>query len=188
MNWKDISGLLSSVAPTLAAALGGPLASTAVSALVAAFGLSAEGSTEDKQKAIVEAITGTRTTPEQLLALKQAEQDYSLKMAELGFKNAESLESISMNDRDSARKREIDVKDNTPKILAYAITLGFFGMLIFMMFHDIPAASRDVLNMLLGSLATAWISVTGYYFGTTSSSAAKTKLLAQADAIKDSTK
>lgn len=173
-DWK---GLVSSVAPMLGMALGGPLGSSAMSAVADALGLS-----EKTEAAVKAALSGI--TPEQMLAVKNADNEFTLKMQELGFKSVQDLEALAVSDRDSARKREVAVLDNTPKILAYLITLGFFGMLAFMLFSNVPQGSRDLLNILMGALASGWISVTAYYFGSSSGSQMKTTLLAQAEPIK----
>lgn len=47
----------------------------------------------------------------------------------------------------------------------------------------LPVASRDVLNIMLGSLGTAWISIIAYYFGSSNGSSRKTELLAKAPAV-----
>ena len=175
MDWKDVKGLIGKVAPSLATALGGPLAGAAVSALSDAFGLSEAGTPEQKQDALVAAISGA--TPDQLLALKKTDQEFAIKMQELGFKNVEELEKFATADRDSARNREIVVKDNTPKVLVYAITLGFFGVLATLMFGDVPSGSKEVLYIMLGTLGTAWTAGINYYFGSTNGSSEKNKLL-----------
>jgi hypothetical protein len=172
MDFKDLGSVLTKIAPTLATAIGGPLAGGAVAALEGVFGLKTDGTTSDKQEALVAAISGA--TPDQLLALKKADQDYAVQMETLGIKR----EELAGTDRDSARKREADVKDNTPKILAYAITIGFFSVLAALMFGKIPDGTKEVLYIMLGTLGTAWTGVISYYFGSTSGSAEKTKLLA----------
>ena len=182
MEWKDVGNAISKLAPMLATGLAGPLAGGAVTALEGVFGIKTDGTLTDKQNALATAFNGA--TQEQLLALKQADNDYALKMAELGFKNQESLAALAVSDADSARKREMTVKDNTPKILAYAITLGFFGVLMTLMFGHVPDSSKDVLYIMLGTLGTAWTGVTSYYFGSTAGSSEKTKLLAQSTPAK----
>lgn len=185
MNWSDVTGIVTKLAPTIAAGIGGPLAGSAVAALEGVFGVNTEGSTADKQNALAAAISGA--TPDQLLALKKADQDYQVKMTELGFNNTEDMEKLAANDRDSARKREMDVKDKTPRNLAYLITSGFFGVLAFLMLAKVPAESRDILNIMLGSLGTAWVATVTYYFGSSAGSDAKTQLLHQsipADTVK----
>lgn len=173
IDWK---GVVSTVAPWIGTALGGPLGAMAITTVADALGLS-----DKTEGAIKQALAGV--TPEQMLALKNADQAFALKMQELGFANIKDLETIAAGDRDSARKREIEVKDNTPKVLAYLVTGGFFSVLGFMLTNTVPTESKDVLNLLLGSLGTAWISVISYYYGSTSGSRAKSELLAKAPAI-----
>ncbi len=115
--------------------------------------------------------------PEQQLQFEQ-------KLAELEANTKTSLESIAANDRNSARQREMAVKDHTPAILAYIITAGFFGILAFMLLRPIPETGHDALMILLGSLGTAWVAVVSYYYGSTSSSQTKTHLLANSTPMK----
>jgi hypothetical protein len=125
--------------------------------------------------ALAAAVQGA--TPDQLFALKKADEDFQLQMTKLGFENTAALEALAAGDRASARGREVSVKDWTPRILAYFITAGFFGMLYWMMRHEIPATNKDMLLILLGSLGTAWIGVVTYYFGSSSGQDKATDLL-----------
>ena len=176
MDFKDLGGLLAKLAPTIAAGLGTPVAGAAVLALEQAFGINTDGSTADKQVALATAISGA--TPDQLLAIKVADQKFALDMQKAGFDNISDLEKIAAGDRDSARRRETEVKDSTPRVLAYAITVGFFAILSALMFGKVPDSSKDVLYLMLGTLGTAWGSCISYFFGSTQNSAEKTKLLA----------
>ena len=108
--------------------------------------------------------------PEQQLA-------FDAKMAELQTQAELKLAELEAGDRNSARGREVQVKDRTPSILAYSITFGFFGVLLLMMFYEIPISAKDVLYVMLGSLGTAWTGVIAYYFGSSSGSAAKHNLI-----------
>jgi len=183
MELKDLGNVLTKLAPAIATTMAGPLAGSAVAALEGVFGIKTTGTTDSKQEQLVAALSGA--TPDQLLALKAADQTHAEKMAQLGFENIEALEKLATDDRDSARKREMDVKDKTPRNLAYIITAGFFGILAFLLLQDVPAGSRDILNLMLGSLGTAWIGVVGYYYGSTHGSSVKTDLLAKAQPITD---
>ena len=169
----DIKAILATVAPWIGGALGGPLGSMAVTAAADAFGL-----TDKTEAAIKAAISGA--TPDDMLKLKQADQAFSAQMQALGFANIESMTKLENADRDSARNREIQVKDRTPKILAYLITAGFFGMLAAMLFKIIPNENRDILNIMLGALGSTFGAVTSYYYGSTRGSETKSALLAQA--------
>ena len=48
-----------------------------------------------------------------------------------------------------------------------------------MALRALPEANRDLVNVVVGALGTAWISIIGYYFGTSAGSMRKTELLAQ---------
>jgi hypothetical protein len=155
-DWKSI---VKTVAPAIAAALGGPLAGAAVQALsVAIFGN--PNSTEEEIAAAV--LTGGTDV---LFKVKQAEQDFTVKMRELEI-------------QDLASARELAKIDSlTPRILALFITIGFFGVLYWLMEYGFPETGKDPLLIMLGSLGTAWISVVSFYFGSTAGSARKTDVL-----------
>jgi hypothetical protein len=180
-KWSDALNVIAKAAPMIGAAAGGPLVGTAISALEKTFGMNGGGDMATRQDALATAVAGA--SAEQLFAMKRADNDFAAKMAELGFKDAEALAGLSAADRDSARKREMTVRDWTPRILAYAITAGFFGMLGWMMSSEVPQSSKDILNVMLGALGTAWISVISFYFGSSAASDRKTELLAKAQPI-----
>lgn len=175
MDWSPVKQVLAKVAPAVGAALGGPLGGAAGAVIASALGMDAEQAKEPA--AVSAAIAGA--TPDQLLALRKADQDFQAKMAELGFKNTADLEQIAANDRADARKREATIHDRTPQALALVVTLGFFGLLAFMCLNTVPKASETLLNIMVGSLGSAWISIIAYYFGSSSGSERKTALLVQ---------
>lgn len=178
MDWGDVKNVVAKLAPTIAAGLGGPLAGSAVAALTAAFGLNPDATTKEQQEQLVVALSGA--TPDQLLAIKKADQDYALAMQKAGFDSVTKLEELATEDRNSARKREAEVKDKTPRNLAYAITVGFFSVMASLMFLDNLGEMKEVLYIMLGTLGTAWGSVIAYFFGSTSGSSEKNRLLAEA--------
>lgn len=154
--------ILGTLAPMLGTAIGGPFGALAGAALSQAL-----GTPPDDAKATEVALLGA--SPDTLLKVKQAEQDFTLKMRELGI----SEEKLVFDDVANARGREIALKDQTPAILAYVITIGFFGTLGFMLWFGKPAVGGDALLVMLGSLGTAWAGVVAYYFGSSSGSARK---------------
>jgi hypothetical protein len=166
IDWKSIVG---SVAPTIATALGGPLAGMAVNAVSQAV----LGKPNGSEAEIANAIAASNN-PDILLKLKQAENDFAAKMQQLNI----DLEKIAAEDRASARAREIAVKDKTPTILAYGYTLGYFLVLAFLIYlgsrgKQLDGASKDLVNVLLGILSAAEVAIIAYYFGSSSGSAAK---------------
>ena len=174
----DLTAILKTVAPWIGTAISGPLGGMAVEAASGALGLS-----DKTTDALKTALSGA--TPEQMLALKNADQKFALDMQKLGFDHLEALEKAGNDDRGSARQREVAVRDRTPMILAYGVTIGFFGVLAVIMFCSIPNTSRDVLNIMLGSLGTAWTGVIAYYFGSSSGSDAKTQIIARSLPVKE---
>jgi hypothetical protein len=161
--FDTIGDALKTVAPWIASALPGPLGGLAKSAVAAALG-SKDTSDDSIQMAL------SNATPDQLIALKKAELDFQSKMQALGFQQTSDLEKIAADDRANARQREEVVKDNTPKILAYGITVGFFGVLAWIQFGSPTVAAHDALMIMLGALTTAWISVVTYYYGSSTGS------------------
>ena len=169
-DWKQ---LVKSIAPSIGTALGGPLGGIAGLALSKSLGVSEDAAKDET--ALAAAVQGA--SPDQLLALKKADQDFAMQMEKLGFDNVQALENISAGDRASAREREIKTGDWMPKVLGMVITAGFFGLLYYLLRLSPPEGSRDILNIMLGSLGSAWIGVVTYYFGSSAGSARKTELL-----------
>jgi len=168
MDWKAI---VSAVSPWIASAIGGPLGGMAVSAIGDALGLS-----DKTENAIKQALSGA--TPEQMLALKNADQQFALRMQELGFQNLKDMEELAFKDRDSARNREIQTNDSTNKVLAYGIVIvwAILNMILFM--NTVPHGSEQLVARLLGTLDAALMVVLYYYFGSSYGSNKKNELLA----------
>lgn len=122
-------------------------------------------------------------TPEQRAALMAEENRHKEVMQQMGIQSAEQFEQIAAGDRASARQREMTLKDRVPSLLALLVTVGFFGVLAFMMGYSLPTQGHDALLVMLGSLGTAWTAVVAYYFGSSAGSDRKTELLAQAPAV-----
>ena len=168
----DFTSLLKVVAPWLGTALGGPLGGMAVEAVSNALGLSDKTSAGIKQ-----ALSGA--TPEQMLALKQADIDFSIKMQELGFKQVTDLEGLAASDRKDARSMQVAHSSKVPAILTITITVGYLGLLAGMMMGQLHVGDSPVAQQLIGSLTTGWATCLAFWFGTTRDSARKTELLAQ---------
>jgi hypothetical protein len=165
MNLLESFGpLLGQLAPTIATALGGPLAGVAVKTLSNALFGHEDGTEEQISEAMASA------TPDQLAAIKKIDADFKVQMKSLDI----DLERISAGDRDSARQMQRETKDWVPKILAIVITLGFFGILVWMLLNGMPKTGTEALLMMLGALGTAWTGVINFYYGSSAGSKAKT--------------
>lgn len=157
---------LKQVAPTIATALGGPLAGMAVSAVSKALGVD-----EDK---VQDMITSNKLNAEQVAQLKVAEIELQRQAQELGL----NFEKLAVDDRKSARDMQITTRSMMPPALAAAVTVGFFGIMILMFFNQIDSNNPAIL-MMLGSLGTAWTGIITYYFGSSAGSQAKTEMMAK---------
>jgi hypothetical protein len=165
---------LKSIAPWLAAAATGgipALVGMAANELTSVLGYDVP----TEKSAIEKAVSGA--TAEQLLAIKQADQTFAVKMQELGYGHIEKLEALAVDDRKSAREREMSVRDWTPKLLAAIVTVGYFGVLGYMLHKGVPEHGGDALLVMLGALGGGWSTILAYYYGSSSSSAAKNELL-----------
>lgn len=160
MDW------LKQIAPTVATALGGPLAGMAVSAISKAIGV-------DPDK-VNDLITDNKLTADQVAQIKIAEIDLQKQAQELGL----NFEKLAVDDRKSAREMQAATRSMMPPILAGAVTVGFFGIMVMMFFNQIDSNNPAIL-MMLGSLGTAWTGIIAYYFGSSAGSQAKTDLLAK---------
>lgn len=164
---QDALHVLQTVAPTIARATLGPFGGLAATVISGILGTPV-GDAEATNAALVNA------TPDQLLAFKKGENDFLVQIKTLGI----AQDKLVFDDVANARAREIAVKDDTPAILAYAITIGFFGTLGFMLWNGKPAVGGDALLVMLGSLGTAWAGVVSFYFGSSLGSAKKDTALA----------
>jgi hypothetical protein len=162
-----------------AAALGGPLGTMAAAVVGKAIGADkAPAATSD---GIANAIATAIADPEQRTKLIQAEHDFQLQMAELGYKDAEELAATAAADRASARNREIQVRDWTPRVLAFIVVVLCFGGEGLYFRHGAPSnASPELIGRILGTLDSALILVLSYYFGSSAGSERKSELLANA--------
>jgi hypothetical protein len=168
---KQFGPLLGQLAPSIATALGGPLAGVAVKTLSSALFGHEDGTEEQISVAMASA------TPDQLAAIKKIDADFKVQMKSLDI----DLERISAGDRDSARQMQVATKDWTPKALAFFITFGFFGALVWILVFGIPTTGTEVLLMMLGSLSTSWTGVVQFYYGSSAGSKQKTDALTARD-------
>lgn len=168
MDFSKILPAIATVAPTIAGLLGGPLASMGVQAIENVFGL-APGTAQNDPQAVVNAVANM--TPETAVKLAQIDADLKAKLVQAGI----DMAKLDVDDRNSARQREMAVKDKTPMLLALLVTGGFFGVLWWILTHGLPkdTAGSEALLTMLGALGAAFMAVLNYYFGSSASSKVK---------------
>lgn len=166
MDWLKT---LKTLAPTVAAALAGPLAGEAVTALIGIVGGAGQ---EDVRKV----IEGGRLTAEQISQLRQLELQFQENERERGFKYTE----LAFKDRDSAR--QANVMGGTQKALFWlsvVLLVTCLGTEVAVLVFGLPVGTSElVVGRVLGLLDAIAMTVLSYWFGTSSSSVVKTDLLA----------
>lgn len=119
---------------------------------------------------VTDLVKAFKLPPEQQIAFEQ-------KMAEIEANLRLSLEKIAADDRNSARQREMAVKDSTPAYIAYGI-LFIFGLANWYVFtHPLPVGNETLISRVLGTIDMAVGLILGYYYGTSVGSMRKTELL-----------
>jgi hypothetical protein len=161
---------LKTIAPTVATALGGPLAGMAVSAVSKALGCD-----PDEVQGI---ISSNKLTAEQVASIQLAELELKKQAQSMNLDFAK----LGAEDKKSARDMQIATKSWIPPIMALGVTIGFFGILAGLMYGQIQHAPQ--IDIMLGSLGTAWTGIISFYFGSSAGSQAKTELLHQSEPVK----
>jgi hypothetical protein len=158
--------ILQTVAPTVALAVGGPFGPLASAAISAALG-TPKGDDKAAEAALLTA------TPDQLLALTKENDSFKAQMKQFGIEE----QKLVYDDVANARAREVALKDNTPSVLVYLTTTGFFASLLGAFLVTIPDSSKGIVFSMIGSLGTVWITQMGFYFGSSMGSASKTDVI-----------
>lgn len=161
-DWKSIVG---TVAPTIATALGGPFAGVATKFLTGKL-LDNEDATEEE---LAQAIQGA--SPDTLAKLKELDNDFKVRMKELGIEEKKldlDWHKANLDDRDSARQREVETDDHTNAVLAGVVIIGFFGTVAFVLSGKMGAmdgAAIGLAGTIVGYVSAKADQVLGYYFG-----------------------
>jgi hypothetical protein len=158
---------LKTIAPTVATALGGPLAGMAVSAIAKAIGCSPDE--------VQDVISSGKLTAEQVASIQLAELELKKQAQSMNLDFAKLI----AEDKKSARDMQIATKSWIPPLMALGVTCGFFGILFGLMYGQIQHAPQ--IDIMLGSLGTAWTGIISFYFGSSAGSQAKTELLAKSE-------
>ena len=157
MSWKSIIG---SIAPTIATALGGPLAGMATKALTSQLFPGEEIPEENLDSRIEELVA---TDPEALARIKQIDSDFKTKMKQLDI----DLEGIHAGDRDSARKMGI-AKGLIPQMILASVYVVAFAVILFVVFTgnaELVGPQANIANVLLGILSAGLLQVMNFFFG-----------------------
>jgi len=158
--------VLKKIVPTIATVFGGPLAGLAVDEVGKAFNIDLP--TKEK----IENILRGPLSGDQIVQLKVAEQSLVVKLEELHIR----LEELDVQDRMSAREREIKLGGRTTTVLGYIVVGALVGMAFMVVFTD-----REIESALAGSIIGYLVGlaqqVFNYHFGSSRGSADKSVVM-----------
>lgn len=166
----DIKNILKAAAPMIGAAIGGPFGGVAGKLIAQAL------DNPDAKPEDIPALLGA-ATPEQMAAIKRAEQDFQVRMAELGYENEQKLAALSVDNTKDARDMQKQTRSPVPAFLTAITVLGFFGLLIGAAAGVLELQGSDVLMLLLGVLARETASVYNFWLGSSDGSRQKTEIM-----------
>lgn len=146
-----LKNILGSLAPTLGAAIGGPLGGQAGQILSSVLGVA------NNPKSIELAVQNL--TAEQMVELKKAEKDFEVRMKELEV----DVFELEVNDKQDARKKFS--RDWTPRILGTLTLTGFFSYIFLVTIQPPDSTSDTIVSLVLGYLGGLASAVISFYFG-----------------------
>jgi hypothetical protein len=157
---ETLKSVLGTVAPTLAHALGGPIAGAAVATLSEKLLGRPTGTPDEIDTALKNA------TPEVLLKVREAEIEFKKFLTDAEIR----LEGLANEDRASARAREIVVRDHMPAVIALLVIVSFVGTLAWVMHWGLAVSAEDVVMIMIGALGAKFGSVVDYFVGSSAGS------------------
>lgn len=180
MDLKEIAAQIAKIGlPLLGAVLPIPGGAAIGAALASAI-----GAPSDKPEDLLKTLT---SSPEALQKAKEFEATHHERMLDLKQKHELAMYQTEVDDRKSAREREIAIKDNTPARLAWTMIGGFIGVsagqLIVVMGYpeltaQIPGQGWLLIGNISGYLANEAKQAAAYYFGSSSGSKDKDATIA----------
>ena len=166
----DIKNLLKSAAPMLGAAIGGPFGGMALKMLAEALG-APEAKPDDLPGLMASA------SPDQIAAIKKSDNDFKVRMTELGFENEQKLAALAVDNTKDARDMQKQTRSMVPALLTGITVIGFFSLLIGAAAGYFRLEGSDVLMLLLGVLARETASVYNFWLGSSDGSRQKTEIM-----------
>ena len=150
-----LKNIVGAVAPTLGTAIAGPMGNMALGKISEVLGCPAD------HKSVEKAVQNA--TPEQMLELKKAEQDFEVQMKEL------DVDVFKLETQDKQDARSKFNKDWTARIMGIATVGGFLGYIFLVTLQPPEQNSEALINLVLGYLGGLASAVISFYFGASNS-------------------
>lgn len=173
MEWKNV---LAKIVPTVATALGGPLAGTVVSAIGEIIGIS-----EPTQDKIRDAIEKGQLTGAQVTQLRELELKLKAEEQERGFRYAD----LEVKDRQGARERDSwfvkTGRHNWRADIMFGLAVAVICWLVYSIWKDptINEFMKGIITLVLGRFLGYLDSIYNFEFGTTRGSQSKDTTIQQ---------
>ena len=149
MNFDKVKGIVGSLAPTLGAALGGPVGGAAASMLADVLGC--DPAPQKIERALAQA------TPEQLAEIKRAELQFETKMKEL------EVDIFALETADVLVARS---KSNwVTQAIGLIMVLFFCGYVCLITLLPPEQNSMELTNLVMGYLGGLISAVISFHFG-----------------------
>ena len=155
MKFDAVKGLIGELAPTIGAALGGPVGGAAASMLADVLGC--DPTPQKIERALQQA------TPEQLAEIKKAELDFEVRMKEL------EVDVFALETKDIQHARDSFSEDWTARAIALVSVMLFGGYVFLVTIQPADENDLNVVNLVLGYLGGIVSSVVSFYFGASKS-------------------
>lgn len=183
-----MNDLLKTILPWIGAAATGnvpQLVGMAATAIGQAIGVEVE----PNQRAIQQAVASA--APEQLATLRQADNDFALKMQSLGFANLEELERVAAGDRKDARARDVALhqagyRNQRADLMVIADVIGLIACLVVLAVYreKIPPEVITLLTTVASLFGLCLRDAHQFEFGSSRGSRDKDELLAKAPSVR----
>lgn len=168
---SKLTEVLGTLAPTVASALGGPLAGVAIAGLGKIMGIDSATS-----ESITKAVQGNKLTPEMVAEIQKLEMQYQNEEKERGFKYAE----LEFKDRDSARTANVQGGTQNKLFWLSLVMLAVsVGAEVYVLFNGYSMqVDAVVVGRILGFLDAIALQILAYWYGSSMGSHQKTELMA----------
>lgn len=122
---------------------------------------------------LLDTITGlAKTALDKWIPDANVREQVAVELAKQAYKEVE----LEIQDRASARSREMAVKDWVPGALALVVTACFLGGTFWFAYNPPAPASTQLVHDMILTVRDGWFAVVMYYFGSSLGSRQKTAL------------
>ena len=166
LDWKGIVGKF---APTVATALGSPLAGIAIKTVVDALGIKGEPSSYESQ--IQERLTNA--TSEDLIKLKDCEANFKLELKRLEIKETD----LFLSDVQNARENTKGQHEPFTIFLILSVIAVTGGWYLVENIREMDVSTVAIIMGVYGQVVGKWMDSISYFVGTSKSSKDKNSML-----------